>query len=71
MKRMYGFGLITGFAVATLFFLCQTLLDASVAQRKDTKPSQFQVVDTYEGCDVVRWTQNNLADYKYFLHCDR
>lgn len=31
----------------------------------------FEVVDTYKGCDVVRWTNNQLAEYKYFLHCDK
>ena len=29
-----------------------------------------EVVDTYKGCDVVRWTNHQLADYKYFLYCD-
>ena len=33
------------------------------------KPSA-EVVDTYKGCDVVRWTNHQLADYKYFLHCE-
>ena len=34
--------------------------------------SNFEVVDTYKGrCDVVRWTNNQLAEYKYFLVCDK
>ena len=33
--------------------------------------SNFEVADTYKGCDVVRWTQSNFADYKYFLHCPK
>ena len=33
--------------------------------------SNFEVVDNYKGCDVVRWTNNQLAEYKYFLHCDK
>jgi hypothetical protein len=32
--------------------------------------SNFEVVDTYKGCDVVRWG-NGFADYKYFLHCSK
>ena len=32
------------------------------------KPSA-EVVDTYEGCDIVRWSDNGLAEYKYFLYC--
>ena len=32
------------------------------------KPSA-EVVDTYEGCDIVRWTNHQFAEYKYFLYC--
>ena len=32
-------------------------------------PSRFQIVDKYKGCDVVRWEQKGLAEYKYFLDC--
>jgi hypothetical protein len=32
--------------------------------------SNFEVVDTYKGCEVVRWG-NGFADYKYFLHCPK
>ena len=28
-----------------------------------------EVVDTYKGCDIVRWNSHKLAEYKYFLHC--
>ena len=38
------------------------------AEALDTKGS-FEVVDTYKGCDVVRWTNNHLGEYKYFLDC--
>jgi hypothetical protein len=34
------------------------------------KPSA-EVVDTYEGCDIVRWTNNGLSEYKYFLYCPK
>ncbi len=34
-------------------------------------PSRFQIVDKYKGCDVVRWEQKGLAEYKYFLDCGR
>ena len=35
----------------------------------ELKPTA-EVVDTYKGCDIVRWTNNQLAEYKYFLHCN-
>ena len=31
--------------------------------------SNFEVVDHYKNCDVVRWTQSNFAEYKWFLDC--
>lgn len=33
-----------------------------------TKPSS-KVVGTYKECDIVRWTNHQLAEYKYFLYC--
>ena len=34
-----------------------------------TPTTNFAVVDTYKGCDVVQWTDHHMATYKYFLHC--
>ena len=31
--------------------------------------SNFEVVDTYKGCDVLRYTDSSMATYKYFLDC--
>ena len=39
-------------------------------QQPVVSKSNFEVVDTYKGCDVVRWG-NGFADYKYFLHCPK
>jgi len=39
----------------------------------ESKPSpperKFEVVDTYKGCDVVRYTPDYSARYAYFLDC--
>lgn len=35
-----------------------------------TPKSNFEVVDTYKGCDVVRW-DNGSAVSKYFLDCKK
>jgi len=32
--------------------------------------SSATVVGKYKECDVVRWTNNQLAEYKYFLYCE-
>jgi|GEM_PF-2537310 hypothetical protein len=40
---------------------------------EDVKPSppdqKFEVVDTYKGCEVVKYTDSSMATYKYFLDC--
>ena len=30
----------------------------------------FEVVDTYKGCDIVRYAPHQVAEYKYFLYCE-
>ena len=32
--------------------------------------SHAEVVDTYKGCDIVRWNSHQFAEYKYFLYCE-
>lgn len=34
-----------------------------------TPKSNFEVVDKYKNCEVVRWTDNKLANYQFFLNC--
>lgn len=36
-----------------------------------TPKTNFAVVDTYKGCDVVQWSDNQMATYKYFLDCTK
>ena len=31
----------------------------------------FEVVDTYKGCNVVRYAPHQVAEYKYFLYCEK
>ena len=35
-----------------------------------TPKTNFAVVDTYKGCDIVQWDNGSFAEYKYFLHCN-
>jgi len=34
-----------------------------------TPESNFEVVDKYKNCEVVHWTDNQLANYQFFLNC--
>lgn len=59
-------GVIVGMGVLSLFMVIHPGEDVKPVEPK----SNFEVVDTYKGrCDVVRWTNNQLAEYKYFLDC--
>jgi len=33
--------------------------------------STFEVVDKYNECDVVRYAPHQVAEYKYFLYCEK
>ena len=48
-------------------------LIVQISTGEDVKPVEpkgnFEVVDTYKGCDVVRYTDSSMATYKYFLDC--
>ena len=50
-------------------FLIIVLNTGSPQSPQKECPSRFQIVDKYKGCDVIRWEQKGLAEYKYFLDC--
>jgi len=55
-------------AVVATFFL--SMFYVFTREDEPQKPqSNFEVVDSYKGCDVVRYTNPNLANYQYFLDC--
>jgi hypothetical protein len=62
-------GAIVGASVVILT-LYMIKPDLQPVANPDNTNSNFTVVDTYKGCDVVRWG-NGFADYKYFLHCEK
>ena len=60
-------GAIIGACFTLLAFY---MLKPSPQTQTVTPKTNFAVVDTYKGCDIVQWTDGNLATYKYFLHCN-
>ena len=45
---------------------------ANWLEAQPSAPDQkFEVVDTYQGCDVIRYTPTNAARYTYFLDCKK
>ena len=60
-------GAIIGACITLLAFY---MLKPSPENHTVTPEKDFAVVDTYKGCDVVQWSDNQMATYKYFLHCN-
>ena len=60
----------SGFVLGAFVFILLLYMTKPEPQQPDAPKSNFEVVDTYKGCDVVRWG-NGFADYKYFLYCSK
>ena len=53
---------ITAFAIVVIAMV--------VGDGKQISEPSFEVVDTYKGCDIVRYAPHQVAEYKYFLYCE-
>ena len=63
---------ILGTMIATLSFLLLFYMMRPNKSTKVTEPkSNFEVIDTYNGCAVVRYAAPNGANYHYFLDCQK
>jgi hypothetical protein len=62
---------VTGIVVSGLVMFAFIINDpANLFESQPSPPDQkFEVVDTYKGCEVVRYTPGSMATYKYFLDC--
>lgn len=63
-------GVVIGMSTLTLFYMIGVATDVKEPPQNGVKSLNFEVVDTYKGCDVVQWHYGGLAEYKYFLHCN-
>ena len=64
--------LILGAMIATLSLLLLLYMMKPNKPAEVTKPkTNFDVVDTYNGCAVVRYAPPNGANYHYFLDCQK
>jgi len=63
--------LITGAIIGlSVMLLVIYLVKPSPQTQTVTPKTNFAVVDTYKGCDIVQWDNGSFAEYKYFLHCN-
>ena len=60
------------FAATSIVFIVILLVLAKVASGdKPITEASFEVVDKYKECDVVRYAPHQVAEYKYFLYCEK
>ena len=66
-QRTLMIGVIIGACITILGFY---MLKPSPESHTVTPKTNFAVVDTYKGCDIVQWDNGSFAEYKYFLDCN-
>ena len=47
------------------------LIVVALSNHTPIDESSFEVVDKYKECDVVRYAPHQVAEYKYFLYCEK
>ena len=68
----YALGLFTGFCLAGFYFMLPAMVDGFRTPAEAQKPkTNFEVVANYQGCDIIRWENSMLAEYKYFMKCPK
>ena len=61
-------GVIIG---ASLTILALYMIKPSPETPSPTSKTNFAIVDTYKGCDILQWSDHQMATYKYFLDCSK
>ena len=68
LKEFLRGGGIIGVVVG-LFILFSSLLLQT--QDRPVEEQSTKVVGEYKGCDIIQWHYGPLAEYKYFLYCEK
>jgi hypothetical protein len=62
-------GVIIGMSsLIVIYMLFETILKPATPEVPAPK-SNFEVVDKYKDCDLLRWSNRGLSEYKYVLYC--
>ena len=62
-------GIIIFFIGITIVVVSLNVAAHLIGSQPTPKDEKFVVVDTYKGCDVVRYSPTLSANYSYFLDC--
>ena len=61
-------GIVIGMAFLSFFYV----FTHDDEPKESPKPeANFEVIDHYKGCDLVRWSDRGLSEYKYVLYCPK
>ena len=58
-------------AASAVFIIILIALAHFASGDKPINSASFEVVDNYKECDVVRYAPHQVAEYKYFLYCEK
>ena len=58
-------------ATSAVFIIILIVLAYFASGDKPINEASFEVVDKYKECDVVRYAPHQVAEYKYFLYCEK
>ena len=66
-RRTLILGAIIGAAITILgIYTARPSISTNVENH-----GNFEIVDKYKNCEVVRWTNGQLANYQFFLNCPK
>jgi hypothetical protein len=67
----YTLGIITGFCIAALYFMAPGIFESfkQPEPQPDAPKSNFEVVDTYMGCDIIKRENKSVFESQYFMDC--
>ena len=54
-----------------VFIIVMLVIIKITSGDKPINSASFEVVDKYKECDVVRYAPHQVAEYKYFLYCEK
>jgi len=64
-----GVSVVVGISLILITILM--VLAYSTTGDKPINSALFEVVDKYKECDIVRYAPHQVAEYKYFLYCEK
>ena len=62
---------VSVFLGASAVFIIILIVLAHFASGGKPLEASFEVVDKYKECEVVRYAPHQVAEYKYFLYCEK